>query len=445
MTVWRRRLCGGFLALLLLPFFPGAPAQAALHIDITKGTITPLPIAIPPFLGANGPSQMGQDIARVVADDLESSGLFKPLDPRSFIETLKAPDARPQFGDWREINAQALVVGAVGRNPDGSFTAQFRLWDVLAQQQLAGYSYSSAAQNWRRIGHIIADAVYERLTGEQGYFDTHIAYVSEAGALRHRIKRLAIMDYDGANNRFLTGGRSLVMTPSFSPVKQELAYVSFASGIAQVYLLDLDNGRRQRVAGLAGMTFAPRFSPHGGRLLLSEAKGGITNIFSLDLNSGSIHRITADDAIDTSPSFSPDGSQIVFNSDRGGSPQLYVMGADGSGVTRISFGSGKYGDPVWSPRGDEIAFTKITGGSFYVGVMHPDGSGERLIAQGYQVEAPSWAPNGRVLVYFSQTPANASGRGFSSRLYSIDLTGYNKREVLTPGDATDPAWSPLLH
>jgi TolB protein len=445
MTRRRSKLVYGFVA-LVLALSMSAAARAALHIDITRGTMTPLPIAVPPFRGAGGNgSAQGAEIARVVSDDLQSSGLFRPLDPRSFIETVSSPNAEPQFGDWRQINAQALVVGAIDQKPDGKLEAQFRLWDVFAQQQLAGYSYASAPQNWRRIAHMIADAIYQRLTGETGYFDTHIAYVAEAGPLRRRVKRLAIMDFDGANNRFLTDGGSLVMTPSFSPVGQRLAYVSYKSGVPHVYLLDLATGRRQLLGHFRGMTFAPRFSPHGGRILLSEAQNGVTNIFSLDLRTGSRTRITNDDAIDTSPSFSPDGSQIVFNSDRGGTPQLYVMSAGGGDARRISFGSGKYGDPAWSPRGDLIAFTKIDQGSFYVGVMNPDGSGERLLTQGFQVEAPSWAPNGRVLIYFSQTPSDSQGRGFSSRLYSIDLTGYNKREVLTPGDATDPAWSPLLH
>ncbi len=444
MKPWRSKLSRAFLALLASLFWV-ATARAALHINITSGVVTPMPIAIPAFLGGPNAAAMGANIARVVADDLESSGFFRPLDPRSFIQTITSPNTPPNFPDWRQINAQALVIGGVGTTPDGKLDAQFRLWDVFAQQQLAGFSYASAPQNWRRIAHMIADAVYKQLTGEEGYFDTRIAYVSESGPLRRQIKRLAIMDYDGANNRFLTNGRSLVMTPAFSPSGQDLAYVSYRSGQPQVYLLNLNSGQVRSIGRMPGITFAPRFSPDGGRLVFSVAAHGVTNIFTADLRTGNTTRLTEDDAIDTSPSFSPDGSQIVFNSDRGGVPELYVMSASGGAATRISFGSGKYGDPVWSPHGNLIAFTKIDHGSFYVGVMNPDGSGERLLTEGYQVEGPSWAPNGRVLVYFSQTPSDPQGRGFSSRLYSVDLTGYNKREVLTPGNATDPAWSPLLH
>lgn len=445
MKLWRSKP-GGLVAFLAASLIGIATARAALHIDITQGTVTPLPIAIPAFLGAGGQGSVeGANIARVIADDLQSSGYFQPLNPKSFIETIPSPNATPNFGDWRQINAQALVVGAVSQKPDGRLEAQFRLWDVFAQQQLTGYSYASAPQNWRRIAHMIADAVFKQLTGEEGYFNTRIAYVLQSGPVGRPVKRLAVMDYDGANNRLLTKGGSLVMAPSFSPTNQELAYVSYKKGIPRVYLLDLATDRRREVGHFPGMTFAPRFSPDGGRLILSEEQNGVTNIFSLDRRSGSITRLTDDDAIDTSPSFSPDGSQIVFTSDRGGVPQLYVMNADGSGVHRISFGSGKYGDPVWSPRGDLIAFTKIDQAAFYIGVMNADGSGERLLAQGFQVEAPSWAPNGEVLIYYNQTPTDSRGRGFSSSLYSIDLTGYNKHEVLTPGNAMDPAWSSLLH
>ena len=444
----RRRpsLAAAVAALALSLALGGAPALADLRVDVTQGHATPLPIAIPAFFGAGGnDTQSGRDIAQVVSADLESSGLFRPIDPRSFIQNISAPNAQPNFPDWRQINAQALVVGSVQTQGDGRLRAEFRLWDVFAQQQLSGYSYATTPQNWRRIAHIIADEIYKRLTGEEGYFDSRVVYVSESGPGLHRIKRLAIMDQDGANNRFLTDGRSLVLTPRFSPSSQEITYLSYASGTPKVYLLNIDSGRQQVLGNFPGMSFAPRFSPKGNRVVMSEAKNGVSNIYSLSLASRGVTRITNSDAIDTSPCYSPDGSQIVFNSDRGGSQQLYVMNSDGSGVHRISFGTGKYGTPVWSPRGDLIAFTKITSGAFYIGVMAPDGSGERLLTSGFLVEGPTWAPNGRVLMYFSQSPSGRRGYADPSRLYSIDLTGYNKREVMTPGDASDPAWSPLLH
>jgi TolB protein len=426
------------LAGLLLVLAP-SPVSAELRIDITRGKVEPLPIAIPAFAGGGGEEgQTGRDLAQVISADLERSGLFSPIDPRAFIQDVAAGEG-PRFGDWRQINAQALVTGSVQTQGDGRFRVEFRLWDVVAEQQLAGFAYTTTRQNWRRIAHIIADEIYKRITGEDGYFDTRIVYIAESGPAQKRIKRLAIMDQDGANHQYLTDGSALVLTPRFSPSAQEITYLSYASGTPRVYLYNIDTGRQESIGDFPGMTFAPRFSPDGSRVVLSRSENGRTNIFVLDLRSRRVSRLTEGNSIDTTPSYSPDGSKIVFNSDRGGSQQLYVMGADGGGARRISFGTGKYGTPVWSPRGDLIAFTKIDGGSFYIGVMRPDGGGERLLTQDFLVEGPTWAPNGRVLMYFRQ------GRGGgSTRLFTIDLTGSNQREVTTPGDASDPAWSPLL-
>jgi TolB protein len=446
MNMSRLAFSGRIAALLALLLWPWGPARAELRIDITSGQVQPMPIAIPAFTGGGGgESQTGSEIARVVSADLERSGLFRPLDPRSFIQNASATDNNaPRFDEWRQINAQALVTGSAQTQADGRLGVQFRLWDVFAQQQLTGFSYTTTGQNWRRIAHIIADEIYKRLTGEEGYFDTRIVYVAESGPPQNPIKRLAIMDQDGANNHYLTDGRTLVLTPRFSPTAQEITYLSFAGKQPRVYLLNIDTGQQEEIGDFPGMTFAPRFSPDGNRVVLSRAINGASNIYVFDLRTHQASRLTDDDAIDTSPCYSPDGSQIVFNSDRGGSQQLYVMSASGGGAHRISFGSGKYGTPVWSPRGDLIAFTKIAGGSFYIGVMRPDGSGERLLTQGFLVEGPTWAPNGRVLMYFAQGPSDSRGYGGSPHLQTIDLTGYNQRDVPTPGAASDPAWSPLL-
>jgi TolB protein len=414
------------------------PVRADLRIDITRGKPEPMPIAIPAFAGAGGTeSQVGSDIAQVASADLESSGLFRPLDPRAFIQNVAAGEG-PRFGDWRQISAQALVMGSVTAQGDGRLRVEFRLWDVIAEQQLAGFAYTTTRANWRRIAHIIADEIYKRITGEDGYFDTRIVYIAESGPAQKRVKRLAIMDQDGANHRYLSDGQALVLTPRFSPSAQEITYMSYAQGTPRVYLFNIDTGQQESIGDFPGMSFAPRFSPDGNRLVLSRSENGASNIFVLDLRTRRMTRLTDGNSINTTPSFSPDGSKIVFNSDRGGSQQLYVMGAEGGDAKRISFSSGKYGTPVWSPRGDLIAFTKIEGGSFYIGIMRPDGSGERLLTQDFLVEGPTWAPNGRVLMYFRE------GRGAGPRLFSIDLTGSNQREVKTPGDASDPAWSPLL-
>jgi TolB protein len=441
MRAWSLRLTA---CLILMVAAFARPAQADLRIDITRGVVEPMPIAIVPFDGNNAETaRTGRDIAEVVSADLERSGLFRPIDQRAFVQTQVSMETLPRFGDWRLLNAPALVYGRAVMVEDGRLKVEFRLWDVFAEQQMAGLAYFTAPANWRRIAHIIADAIYKRITGEEGYFDTRIVHVAESGPLTKRIKRLAIMDQDGANHRYLTDGSSLVLTPRFSPSLQEITYLSYAGGVPRVFIRDIDSSRQAAVGDFPGMTFSPRFSPDGEKLVLSLAKDGNTEIYTIDLRTRANRRLTNSAAIDTSPSYAPDGRQIVFNSDRGGSQQVYVMDADGGNVRRISHGQGRYFTPVWSPRGDLIAFTKILGGTFYIGVMYPDGGGERILAEGYHVEGPTWAPNGRVLMYFRKEPVDSAGAGGRSRLFSVDLTGRNDREIPTPGDASDPAWSPL--
>jgi TolB protein len=440
----RMRAGGLCLVVVFLFLFYGVvPAAAELRIDITRGVVEPLPIAIVPFSGdSEETTQIGKDISGVVSADLERSGLFRPIDERAFLQNQVSMEALPRFADWRILNAPALVYGRATAATDGRLKVEFRLWDVFAEQQLAGLAYFTSPANSRRIAHIIADAIYKRITGEEGYFDTRIVYVAETGPLNKRTKRLAIMDQDGANHRYLTDGSSLVLTPRFSPSQQEITYLSYAGGTPRVLIRDIDSSRHEAVTDMPGMTFSPRFSPDGGKLIFSLAADGNSEVYIIDLRTHALHRLTNNAAIDTSPSYAPDGKQIVFNSDRGGSQQLYVMDADGNNVRRISHGEGRYFTPVWSPRGDLIAFTKLSGGKFYIGVMSPEGGSERVLAEGYRVEGPTWAPNGRVLMFFRKDPVDAAGGGGHSRLYSVDVSGRNEREIPTPGDASDPAWSP---
>jgi len=434
-----RRHFAALMGLLALTLF-AATARAELRIDVTQGNVQPMPIAVTDFFGQQpNDAQSGANIAGVVAADLERSGLFKPIDKKAFIQTPDSLRTLPRFGDWRVINAQALVSGVVETQSDGRLRIEFRLWDVYAEQQMVGEAVTSTPENWRAIAHKVADEIYKRLTGEDGYFESRIVYVSESGPQTKRTKRLAIMDQDGENHRFLTDGANLVLTPRFSPSTQDITYLSYRNNKPRVYLLNIETGQQEVLGDFPGMTFAPRFAPDGTRVILSLASNGTTDIYEMDLRTRKVRRLTNGPGISTGGSYSPDGSQITFESDRGGSQQIYTMNADGSNPQRISHGEGKYGTPVWSPRGDFIAFTHISGGVFYIGVMHPDGSGERSIAQGFLVEGPTWAPNGRVLCYFKQE-AN-SGR---TRLFTIDLTGYNEREVITPLDGSDPAWSPLI-
>jgi TolB protein len=424
------------------PAYAQQPAQqptGRVQVDINQGHLNPMPIAVTDFIGGSGPAQqVGRDVAGVIRANLDRSGLFRPIEPAAFIERITAMEVPPRFSDWRVIDAQALVVGQVTPLPDGRIRIEFRLWDVLGQESMTGFQYATTPDNWRRIAHRISDQIYEQLTGERGYFDTRIVFVSESGPRTRRIKRLMIMDQDGANPFFLTGADAMVLTPRFSPSTQMITYMSFETGAPRVFLYNLETNRREVLGDFPGMTFAPRFAPDGSRVVFTLDMNGNSEIYSMDLRSRGRQRLTNHAAIDTSPSYSPDGSQIVFNSDRGGSPQLYVMNADGSGQRRVSFGEGRYSTPVWSPRGDLIAFTRQSGGNFAIGVMRPDGSGERILTESYLDEAPTWSPNGRVIMFFRE------GRGTGARLWSVDLTGRNLRQIPTQTDASDPAWSPLL-
>ena len=434
LSLSRRRLLAGAGALAVL-----APrsAGAVLRLDITQGNVQPMPIALPDFVSE---SDIGRNVTAVISGNLQRSGLFAPINPAAFIEKITNSDNVPRFTDWRTINAQALVTGRITRQGDGRLKAEFRLWDVFAGQQLDGKQYFTTPDNWRRIAHIISDAIYERLTGEKGYFDTRVVFVDETGPKERRIKRLAIMDQDGANVRYLTRGDDLVLTPRFSPSTLEITYMAYGQGDPRVYLLNIETGQREIVGNFPGMSFAPRFSPDGQSVIMSLQEGSNANLFMMDLRSKSTTRLTNTPAIDTAPSFSPDGQQICFESDRGGRPQIYVMPAAGGAAQRISFGGdGTYSTPVWSPRGDYIAFTKQAEGKFAIGVMKPDGSSERVLTEGFHNEGPTFAPNGRVLMYFSDT---AGSPGPS--LFTIDITGRNQQRVPTPSYASDPAWSPLL-
>jgi len=429
----RRGLAVLAMMFCLLPI----PALAALKIDITQGNVEPLPIAVLDF---DGEGSVGQDLATVIVADLERSGLFRPVDRDAFIERNIGVNVRPRFSDWRVINALALVTGRAVQHSDGRLLVEFRLWDVVAEEQMAGLQFFTTPENWRRIAHLVADAIYERLTGETGYFDTRLVYVSESGPKNNRVKKLAIMDQDGFAQSELTRGNALALTPRFSPTAQEITYLSFYRNKPRVYLLNIETGQQEVVGDFPGMTFAPRFSPDGQKIIMSLERNGNSNIYTMDLRTRETRRLTSSLAIDTAPCYAPDGSRIVFESDRMGSQQLYVMEADGSNVQRISYGEGRYATPVWSPRGDLIAFTKTLNGRFLIGVMRTDGSGERILTEGYHNEGPAWSPNGRVIAFFRE----GRGENQGPTLWTVDVTGYNERPLSTPGWASDPAWSPLI-
>ena len=428
-------------------------SHALIEVDITRGNLNPLPVAVSPlFIDSTsenkiskelGNLNIGLEISTIIENNLKKTGLFNPLNQDAFIQKPDIAHLKPRFEDWQLIKAQALITGKV-EMLENNLRVEFRLWDILAGREMLALAFTTVPNNYRRVGHIITDKVYQRLTGEQGYFDTRIIYVAEEGPKTQRIKKLAIMDQDGANTKYLTLGNELVLTPRFNPTNQMVTYLSYFRNLPRVYLLDIETGVQEVVGTFPGMTFAPRFSPDGKKIIMSFAKDGNSDIYTMNLESREVEQITDHPSIDTSPSYSPNGKLITFNSDRSGYQQIYVMRSDGSNVKRISFGTGIYGTPVWSPRGDLIAFTKLHKGKFYIGVMRIDGKGERLLTENYYQDAPSWSPNGRVLIFYRETKTDDQGKGFSASLWSIDLTGYNERKVETLTDASDPSWSSLL-
>ncbi len=435
----RRRLLGTAGAASLLA--PAALAQSAPAgggngpaIQVSGAQNAPIPIAITPF----ATSGTGAQITQVISDDLSHSGLFRAIDPASFVPN-SVNNGTPVWQNWTLLGAQGVVTGDVQDAGGGQLRVEFRLWNVPSQSQATGTAYTTTQDNWRRIAHIIADAVYQQMVGEKGYFDSRVAFISNAGTATSPIRRLAIMDYDGANAQFLTDGAHMALTPQYNPVRQQLAFVSYRTGgNPRVYLFDLQSGATQLVGSFGEMTIGPRFSPDGNSLLMSVARDGGAAIVKTDLSGGGMTPLTDYGSINVTPCYSPDGSQIVFNSDRDGNQQLFVMGADGSGVKRISFGPGRYAEPCWSPRGDLIAYTFFGSGGFSIGVMAPDGTGERILSQGFLVEGATFCPNGRVIMFYRQSP----GSGYS--LVTIGVDGFNERVVDTPTAASDPSWGPLL-
>ena len=414
-----------------------------LRIEITEGVIEPLPFAVPDFIAENpAAAEYAQSIARVVAADLSGTGLFREIPRDAYISRVTSFDSTIQYSDWKAINAQAVVTGAVSVGSDGRLTVKFRVFDVFADAQLGdGLQFGGSASSWRRMAHKVADAVYSRITGEGGYFDSRVVFVSESGPKDSRLKRLGIMDYDGANLQYLTDSSSSVLAPRFSPGGERILYTSYETGSPRVFLLDVGSVQRRPLDVPAeSMTFAPRFGPDGQTVLFSLTQGGNSDRYSRNVNGGQMSRLTSTPSIETAPDFSPDGSRVVFESDRSGTQQLYVMPVTGGEPTRISFGQGRYGTPVWSPRGDMIAFTKQNNGRFHIGVMRTDGSEERLLTASFLDEGPTWAPNGRVIMFTRAT----EGAGGEPALYSVDISGRNLRRVPTEGAASDPAWSPLL-
>lgn len=432
------------LSAALLAFAPSVSLaqDGVLRLELNKGVIEPMPIALPVFVGADAASnKLAAEVTSVIVSDLIGTGLFREIPAEAHISKVTDFNQAVEFANWKAINAQALVTGAAEKSGD-TLKLKFRLHDVFAQTPVGdGVQFSANANDWRRMAHKVADTIYSRLTGEAGYFDSRVVYIAESGGKANRTKRLAVMDYDGANNRYLTDSKSIVLAPRFSPNAREIVYTSYETGEPRVFIMNVDTLKRRALSTAEGMTFAPRFSPNGEKIVMSLAERGNTDIYLVDVASGAKQRLTNSSAIETAPSFSPDGSQIVFESDRGGGQQVYVMSASGGAAKRISNGKGRYGTPVWSPRGDTIAFTKMVDGRFHIGVMRTDGSGEKVLTTSFLDEGPTWSPNGRVIMFFRET----SGADGAPALYSVDITGMNLKKIKTPTHGSDPAWSKVLN
>ncbi len=425
---------------ILLVILLATPALAVLRVDINSGQIKPMKIAVPYFETNNkATKKVSEEMLQLITTNLRRSGMFAPVNKASFIDEKPKSTAIPKFADWKIVGSEAVVTGSI-KEESGKYKISFRLWDVFTGKQLTGKEFSTTKTNWRRIGHIISDEIYARLTGEKRYFDTRIAYVAESVVRRRKIKRVAIMDQDGTNGKFISGNRSLVLTPRFSPDGKKVLYITYnRRKQPRVYIRDLVTGTEEVIGDFRGMSFAPAFAPDGQSLAMTIAKNGNSDIYKVSLKSKRMKRLTKGSAIETTPSFSPDGEKIVFESDRGGSQQLYMMDENGGGQKRISFGNGRYAAPAWSPLGNYIAFVKMKKGLFYIGVMRPDGTGERILSQGFLAESPAWAPNGRTIIFTKQETRNSP-----TRLHTVDITGNNEQVVRTKTEASDPSWSALL-
>ena len=440
--------CSKLLTAMFLSglFFVSSCLAAPTRVTVNQASFNPTPIAIVPFSSPEGLDSVGGDVCQVINDDLESSGLFRAVSPQAFIQNASSIHSEGvRFNDWRVTGAHCLLTGTVKRDSD-RYVIEFHLYDVVNGQELFAFSMRPDQKKWRKAAHMIADAVYSRVTSEAGYFDTQIIFVNEVGPKHKRTRSLVLMDRDGHNPRQLTNGAKRVITPRYSPTGKEIAYIEFnEKKVATIYLMDLQSGQSRVMGAFEGLNFAPRFSPDGTSVVMSLSKGDWTAIYTMNLASGNVTQLTPNVAIDTSPCFAPDGNSIIFSSDRSGAQQIYVMDRSGSNVRRLTFGEGSYSQPVYSPRGDMIAFTKKSKGRFYIGVMNSDGTQERMIATGYLVEAPIWSSNGRLIMYTKETPTDRKGNGGSSRLHMTDLTGFKSIEVKTPNHASDPAWSPLFN
>ncbi len=433
------------ILLAMLGVFLLLPAHAELKVDIVAGAADPISIAVQKFETGDGVRNKDAAMMReVVENDLKRTGLFRIVNHDAFPEYVKM-HAMPNFKSWAAIKTQALVQTKLTAEPDNMYRLEFFVWDVNGREQIEAQSLVASRKSARRMAHIMADAIYERLTGEIGYFDTQIVFIAETGPIHNRTKRLAIMDQDGHGFRYLSDENTFVMSPHFSPNMQSIVFLSYHNDDPMVWSLDLDTGEQRRLGQFGGMNFAPRFSPDGSRVAISLVKNGITHIYEYNIETKELRQLTFGNSLNTSPSYSPDGKKMAFNSDRSGRQQIHVLDLETGAVERLTYGAGRYATPAWSPDGQFIAFTKMADDTFYVGIMDPRGRNEKILAGGWFMEAPSWAPGSRRVVYY-ETERHLDGIERISHIRSVDITGQNIYDIELPDgiNGLEPTWSPRL-
>lgn len=429
---------------LFAVFFMLGGARAELKVDIIAGASKPIPIAVQKIEAEPNLRKDADVIRAVVENDLKTTGLFHIISHDAFPEYVTT-EQLPNFQLWTAIKTQVLVQGKLSETEAGLYKLEFYVWDIDGKEQIEAQSLVASKKSVRRLAHIMADAIYERLTGEYGYFDTQIVFIAESGPVYHRVKRMAIMDQDGHGMRYLSDENVFVMSPHFSPNMQTIVFLSFYNDDPMVWTLDLDTGQQQRLGQFGGMNFAPRFSPDGTRVALSLVKKGITHIYEYNLETKELRQLTFGNSLNTSPSYSPDGKKMAFNSDRSGNQQIYVLDLETGDTERLTYGAGRYATPAWSPDGQFIAFTKIADDTFYIGIMDTRGKNEKILVGGWYMEAPSWAPGSRRLVYYETEKASDDIERIS-HIRSVDITGQNIYEIPLPDNVNgvEPTWSPRL-
>jgi TolB protein len=413
----------------------GAPAGA--QQPGPAATVVALPPLTTPDTGTKGNETLALawQATQLIEADLRQTAELLPLEPDRKDYYSYPEVTAPSFSKWRDKGAKALITGFVQTRSDGRLTVGCYIYDADKGREIGRKGFVVAPSDLRRAAHKCSGLAYQSITGAPGMFDTRMTYVAETGPTDARVKRVAVMDSDGFDHRYVTPGGTTVLTPRLSPRAARLAYVSFEGGVPQVRIIDLDSGEQRPLLSTTAMTFAPRYSRDGSKILFSMMLGPNSDIYVVGASGGTPQRLTYSPAIDTDASFSPDGSKVVFESDRSGTQQIYVMDADGSNQRRISFSTAAYSAPEWSPDGKLIAFTWRMGDTRRIGIMDPDGGGEKILTAGPRDEMPSWAASSRELVFQRTDPAGRPG------IYRVSLDGSQPRRMTIPQDGSDPDWS----